>query len=213
MTEDKTPRQQRRIAARKQQILEAAIRVFLDRGYYRATTKEIAEAADVSEGTIYNYFQSKDDLLIAMINSFAMLDERREFFDESLDMGFREFLTAYSNQRQRNTGDRFDVLFAIFPALMDNPEIRRRYNQEIIQPAMDMFADHIQKRIDRGEVKPIDQLPLVTRLLTAASLGTWLLILVGDPVILQAVQDPEAFTETALDVLYDQFIISRDDKS
>jgi hypothetical protein len=102
------------------------------------------------------------------------------------------------------------VLFAIFPALMDNPEIRKRYNQEVVQPAMEMFVEHFQKRIDRGEVKPIDNLPVVARLLTAASLGAWLLIVVGDPVILQAAQNPEEFTELALKALYDQFIPDRD---
>lgn len=210
MTEKKTSRQKRRIAARKRQIIEAAIRVFLEKGYHRATTKEIADAADVSEGTIYNYFESKEDLLIEMIGSFAMLDERKRFFDQSLDMDFREFLKAYSTERQKTTGDRYDVLFAIFPALMDNPEIRKRYNQEIVQPAMEMFVEHFEKRIDRGEVKPIDNLPVVARLLTAASLGAWLLIVVGDPVILQAAQNPEEFTEIALKALYDQFIPDRD---
>ncbi len=47
-------RRERRIAARKEQILDAAAQVFAAKGFHRATTKEIAEAADVSEGTIYN---------------------------------------------------------------------------------------------------------------------------------------------------------------
>ena len=56
-------RRERRIAARQEQILEAAAIVFSTKGYERATTREIAEAADVSEGTLYNYFDNKIELL------------------------------------------------------------------------------------------------------------------------------------------------------
>lgn len=59
-------RRQRRVQRRKQEILAAAARVFADKGYASSTTKEIADAADVSEGTLYNYFGGKRDLLIAV---------------------------------------------------------------------------------------------------------------------------------------------------
>ena len=48
----------RRPAERPAQILDAAERVFNRRGYDRATTREIAAEAGVSEGTLYNYFPS-----------------------------------------------------------------------------------------------------------------------------------------------------------
>lgn len=49
---------------RRTQILEAAARVFAEKGYDGATVTEIAHAAGLSEGSIYNYFQSKEHLLI-----------------------------------------------------------------------------------------------------------------------------------------------------
>ncbi|MDR7522073.1 MAG: helix-turn-helix domain-containing protein [Armatimonadota bacterium] len=49
--------------ARRRQILKAALRVFAAKGYPTATIQDIARAARVAEGTIYNYFRSKDDLL------------------------------------------------------------------------------------------------------------------------------------------------------
>lgn len=55
--EQPTTRRERRIAARKAQILDAAARVFAKRGLHRATTKEIAEAADVSAGTLQLFRQ------------------------------------------------------------------------------------------------------------------------------------------------------------
>jgi AcrR family transcriptional regulator len=62
-------RRARRIAARQSQILDAAERVFAARGYHGATTREIAAAADVSEGTLYNYFASKRDIFVGLLHS------------------------------------------------------------------------------------------------------------------------------------------------
>lgn len=49
---------------RRRQILEAALHVFAAKGYATATIHDVARAARVAEGTIYNYFRSKDDLLV-----------------------------------------------------------------------------------------------------------------------------------------------------
>jgi AcrR family transcriptional regulator len=50
---------------RRQQILEAALDVFADEGFEGATTKEIAARADVTQGLIYFYFPSKEELFLA----------------------------------------------------------------------------------------------------------------------------------------------------
>ncbi len=47
-------------------IIEAALKVFGEKGYHNATIAEIARAAGVSEATIYEYFGSKEDLLFAI---------------------------------------------------------------------------------------------------------------------------------------------------
>ncbi|MGQ9704810.1 MAG: TetR/AcrR family transcriptional regulator, partial [Actinomycetota bacterium] len=47
-------------------IIDAALKVFGEKGYYNATISEIARAAGVSEATIYEYFGSKEDLLFAI---------------------------------------------------------------------------------------------------------------------------------------------------
>jgi len=61
-------RQQRRIERRRQEIMAAAVRLFAEKGYMHTTTKEIAEAADVAEGTLYNYFGGKREILLAVVN-------------------------------------------------------------------------------------------------------------------------------------------------
>lgn len=59
-------RRAKHLAQRRESILEAAARVFAHKGFEKATTREIAREAAVSEGTIYNYFSSKRELLTAL---------------------------------------------------------------------------------------------------------------------------------------------------
>src|SRR3954465_9363078 len=58
-------------------IMDAAIKVFAERGFHTATVAEIARAAGVADGTIYLYFKSKDELLLSIFDeSMAELRER-----------------------------------------------------------------------------------------------------------------------------------------
>jgi AcrR family transcriptional regulator len=52
----------KRVQRRREQIIEGAIKVFSQKGYHNAKTKEIAEASGVTEGTLYNYIRSKEDI-------------------------------------------------------------------------------------------------------------------------------------------------------
>lgn len=52
--------------SKDERILEAAVRVFAERGYHGSTMAEVARAADVATGTIYLYFERKQDLLIEL---------------------------------------------------------------------------------------------------------------------------------------------------
>ena len=54
---------------RRQEILDAARRVFVEKGYDNATMNDIAAAADVSAGSIYRYFENKRDLIAAASNA------------------------------------------------------------------------------------------------------------------------------------------------
>lgn len=56
-------------AAKRDRILDAAERVFAQRGFFTAKVADIAREAGVADGTIYLYFKSKDDLLISLFES------------------------------------------------------------------------------------------------------------------------------------------------
>lgn len=54
-------------AARERRILEAAVRMFRAEGYKSVRIEDLAEAAEVSAGTVYNYYRTKGDILIAVV--------------------------------------------------------------------------------------------------------------------------------------------------
>jgi hypothetical protein len=68
---------------------EAATRVFAEKGFRRATTREVARVAVVSEGTIYNYFEDKDALLVAILDGLNETERRAEDFEEGMATDFR----------------------------------------------------------------------------------------------------------------------------
>lgn len=73
-------RRQRRIQRRRAEIMDAAASIIAEQGYANTRTKAIAEAADMAEGTLYNYFKNKRDILMAILNQHqteidTLLDE------------------------------------------------------------------------------------------------------------------------------------------
>lgn len=64
-----TVKNRERIWDRRAQLVEAAIRVFRDKGFHATTVREIGTAAGLTQGTIYNYVRSKDDILYLVCDS------------------------------------------------------------------------------------------------------------------------------------------------
>jgi AcrR family transcriptional regulator len=60
----------KRVGNKRERIIVAAARLFGDKGYHDTTTAEIAESAGVAAGTIYIYFSSKEELLVAVFEEF-----------------------------------------------------------------------------------------------------------------------------------------------
>lgn len=92
--------------AKRERILQAAIRIFSQKGFFNSRISEIAQAAGVADGTIYLYFKNKDDLLISLFeekmgevvagvkarlaNGADALSRLRLFIDNHMDLLLRE---------------------------------------------------------------------------------------------------------------------------
>ena len=84
----KISRKQRETNLRKQNILEAAEKLFLANGYEDTTMSQIANEAEFSKGTLYNYFKSKDDLYLAIgTKAYEIIIDYTKYFVEKKDPG------------------------------------------------------------------------------------------------------------------------------
>lgn len=69
-TEIREPKQQRSIE-KKKRIIEAGFKLMCEKGYHNTNTAEIAKAAGVSTGIVYNYFTDKKDIFLAALQSYV----------------------------------------------------------------------------------------------------------------------------------------------
>ena len=66
MVKTPDPIQELVTAARRKQILDAATQVFAEKGFHRATIKDIARVAGIADGTIYTYFDSVGEFVVTL---------------------------------------------------------------------------------------------------------------------------------------------------
>ncbi|MBY8979975.1 MAG: TetR/AcrR family transcriptional regulator [Candidatus Lokiarchaeota archaeon] len=84
----KISRKQKETKLRKQNIIEAAEKLFLANGYEDTTMNQIATESEFSKGTLYNYFKSKDDLYLAIgTKAYEIIIDYTKYFVESKDPG------------------------------------------------------------------------------------------------------------------------------
>lgn len=102
----RTSRRERELNFRKAIILEAAEEVFADKGYYDAVVEEIAARAEISIGTLYNLFSSKEGLFLTVIeqrvNQFLQVATQRAKEGESAIEKLDSFLTGIFEYLERH---------------------------------------------------------------------------------------------------------------
>jgi len=150
------------VQRRSVQILEAAARVFAQKGYHAATTKEIAAQAGVSEGTIYNYFQSKEDLLLSiprLISETTTLPALSQMLATPITSGEDEekllaiVLDNAFQTLQRNV-DFLKVLFSTLPTM--DEETLEEYLRRTPLYFAQVLEEFLQTRIAQGVYRPMN---------------------------------------------------------
>ncbi|MBA3637404.1 MAG: TetR/AcrR family transcriptional regulator [Rubrobacteraceae bacterium] len=167
------------VRARREQIVGAATRVFAEKGFRRATTKEVARAAGVSEGTIYNYFEDKDALLLAILDRLNETERRAADFEEGMATDFRGFLEQYLRRRMSLIWENREVFRVVLSEMLVNAELRDRYVRHVVDPTMRIAEENFRSRMEQGEVRETDT-PLAMRSVAGAVLGILVLGLLGD---------------------------------
>ena len=152
--------------ARRTQILQGAAQVFAQKGFHKATTKEIAQAAGVAEGTIYNYFSNKRELLIAMVHKWATQSFEHIILD-SPPADPREFLTLLLHNRFTLLQEQGHILAPLIAELFSDVALRNEIYQQIVMPLTSLIEQRLASLAQSGQFRPLNPM-IVTRAIVGA---------------------------------------------
>jgi AcrR family transcriptional regulator len=163
-------KKERVTAQRKEQIMDAALSVFSQKGYGEATIPDIAGEAGVAVGTIYNYYDSKRDLLVSLLAAYVSTQPFVRLLEQTLETDDRTFLTAVVKERLDFGFDNLDRFFFLMSEVQRDAELRRLYAQEVLWPVLVLLEKYIESRGAAGSFRPVDA-GLVARALGGMMIG------------------------------------------
>ncbi|MQA99208.1 MAG: TetR family transcriptional regulator [Actinobacteria bacterium] len=102
---------------RREDILQASLHLFAERGFHGTSMRDIAREADITEGLIYHYFESKRDLFGAIIEEHSFLPLLRTLPDLAAQLDLRGLLIVLAR--------------GFFDVLRNNTELTRLLLQEV----------------------------------------------------------------------------------
>ena len=148
---------------RKNTILKAARRLFFDRGFKSVTVDNIAAKAEVSKGSIYLCFESKEEIYaqILISDNIALYERIKNFShtEASAAQLLLEFARIYVDYFLNNN-ELFRILMT-FMMQTSQMNLTEKQNNELIRSTnqnIKIFSEIIQKGVDSGEFSPIDNI-------------------------------------------------------
>jgi len=201
LTDARDPIQELLITARRNQILDAATTVFAEKGFHRATIKDVARAAGIADGTIYTYFSSKTEVLLGILNRLNESTEREMQFALGSEQDVRAFFKAYVRQRISLIWPNAEVFRAVLPEMLVNAELRDLYYQQVLVPTFRVAEHYFLAQMEEGQLRKVD-VPLAVRAIAGTVFGLLMTQLLGDELIAARWEElPEVLTTLMFDGL------------
>lgn len=154
-SETQISRRERLKQEREERILEAAAAVFARKGFHGATIREIAELADVADGTIYNYFADKRDLLVA-ITRHVIAESTGDALAEFQYQDDQSFLKSLLLDRLDFAWRNFDFTRALLSQVWTDRVFKHKYLGEVIAPLLRLMEGYLESRIEAGTLRPVN---------------------------------------------------------
>ena len=157
-------RTEKTVEDRREQIMEAALRVFSKKGFAGASNKDIAEEAGITPGLIYHYFESKEALLKAIYEERSPSRISREIPEQILALPLEQFLRFVVKQMLTGIEDeKFLPLLRLYlPEAIYHPEMAP-FMTAIIAQGSQFMEGYLAAKMESGEVCKTDP-ALVTEL-------------------------------------------------
>ena len=152
-------KRERRKEARPGELLDAALDLCVEKGFAGTRAEEVAARAGVSKGTLFLYFQSKEELFKAVVREnisgrFKQWNDEFETFEGTASEMLAYCMTVWW---ERVGATRASGITKLMMSEAGNfPEIAAFYQTEVIQPGQALIRRIMQRGIDRGEFRQLD---------------------------------------------------------
>lgn len=152
-------RRKARKVVREGELLQAALQLFVEKGFTATSAAEVAGRAGVSKGTVYLYHKSKEDLLRAVISAFASpaIAEGEALVRQhrgSMSTLLLESMTRW--WQQLYDGPASAVIKLIMTEARNFPHLASFYRTEAIDPGERIVAEVVERGIASGEFRSVD---------------------------------------------------------
>lgn len=153
------PKRERRKEARPGELLDAALDLFVEKGFSATRVEEVAARAGVSKGTLFLYFQSKEDLFKAVVreniaNKFPTWQEEFLTFEGSSSDMLRYAMVSWWERIGNTRASGITKL--VMSEAQNFPEIAEFYQEEVIKPGNAMIRRILERGVQSGEFRDID---------------------------------------------------------
>jgi len=144
---------------RRQQIIEAALKVFSTKGYHKATNKDIAQAAGgISPGLIYWYFKDKEDLFLSIIRERAAIFQLADHPEKLMELPPREGLALIGRTYLSifKVPGNVAIIRIMVGEAIRFPQIAEMFYKQVASRFLGLLSQYLQRQVDMGRLRPHD---------------------------------------------------------
>lgn len=143
-------------------ILEAALKIFAERGFHATTLEDIAAAAGITKGTIYWYFKTKEALVSAIAERYSIFPDVTQLAVRGVEGDDEEQLVTIANKLLATAEEHVNVVRMAICEAQHFPEVRDLMTREILGKLYPLFGQYLQRRMQAGVFRPVNPM-LVTQ--------------------------------------------------
>ncbi len=158
---------------RREQIIDAAMRVFAQKGFVRATNKDVAYEAGITAGLIYHYFESKEALLMAVIEGRSPLKILSALPANVLSMPPEQFFPFVIQQILRvvETENFIAMVRVVLPELLNNEQSSLAQMAPMaVQRGLSFLGEYLEAQMQTGTLRRSDTI-INTQMLFGSIVG------------------------------------------
>lgn len=133
----------------RERILKAALRLFAKRGFEATTTRDLAEAAGVAEGSLFRHFPTKKAILIEVATQ-GWVDLLTDLLTALSEMGSYRAIAQVMRKRMLHLHENADIMRVCFMEAQFHPDLRERIQREVIDKMTDVTEAFFETAMEQG---------------------------------------------------------------